>query len=220
MASTTTRRASKTILIDIGGVLMAEYLPAAAVEWSARLGISERSFLGALFGGNDDQVLVGRVSEPWWWSVVGERLQADPDLIAELRCDLASRESWDGALVAYLRRLRGHALTAVVSNTWPGMRTRMSEAGLLDIADEIVLSCEAGYAKPDARIYTTALQRLGAEPGDALFIDDTEIYVAAAQTLGMTGHLHANTADTIARIERFLVSSARSGAAGIPGSAG
>lgn len=36
--------------------------------------------------------------------------------------------------------------------------------GMLDIADEIVLSCEAGYAKPDPRIYLTALDRLGAEP--------------------------------------------------------
>lgn len=34
----------------------------------------------------------------------------------------------------------------------------------LDIAGEIVLSCEAGYAGPDPRIYLTALDRLGAEP--------------------------------------------------------
>jgi putative hydrolase of the HAD superfamily len=185
-------------------VLIPGYLPAAAADWSARLGISPRSFLGALFGGNDDQVLVGRVSEASWWGVVGERLQAGPDVITELRRDLASRESWDGALVACLRRLRGHALTAVVSNTWPGMRARMAAAGLLDIVDEIVLSCEAGYAKPDARIYATALQRLGADPRDALFIDDTKIYVAAAEKLGMTGHLHTSTADTITRIDCFL----------------
>jgi putative hydrolase of the HAD superfamily len=202
---------SKAILIDIGGVLIPGYLPAAAADWSARLGISPRSFLDALFGGNDDQVLVGRVSEASWWGVVGKRLQAGPDVITELRCDLASRESWDGALVACLRRLRGQALTAVVSNTWPGMRARMAEAGLLDIVDEIVLSCEAGYAKPDARIYTTALHRLGADPGDALFIDDTEIYVAAAEKLGMTGHLHASTVGTITRIERFLAARAEGG---------
>jgi putative hydrolase of the HAD superfamily len=204
-------RVRKTILIDIGGVLMPGYLPAAAAEWGARLGISPRSFLGALFGGNDDQVLVGRVSEASWWGVVGERLQAGPDVITELRRDLASRESWDGALVAYLRRLRGRALTAVVSNTWPGMRARMAEAGLLDMVDEIVLSCEAGYAKPDARIYVAALQRLGADPRDALFIDDTGLYVTAAEKLGMTGHLHTSTAGSITRIERFLAARAEGG---------
>jgi putative hydrolase of the HAD superfamily len=201
----------KAILIDIGGVLIPGYLPAAAAQWGDRLGISPRSFLDALFAGNDDQVLVGRVSEASWWGVVGDRLQAGPGVITELRRDLAARESWDAALVACLRRLRGHALTAVVSNTWPGMRARMAAAGLLDMVDEIVLSCETGYAKPDARIYATALQRLGADPRDALFIDDTEIHVAAAGKLGMTGHRHTSTAGTITRIERFLGARAEGG---------
>lgn len=80
----------------------------------------------------------------------------------------------------------------------------MSEAGLLDIVDEIILSCEVGYAKPDSRIYTVALERLAASPNDALFIDDTQDHVAAAKAIGMTGHLHTDAADTIARIEHFL----------------
>jgi HAD superfamily hydrolase (TIGR01509 family) len=39
---------------------------------------------------------------------------------------------------------------------------------------EVVLSCEVGYAKPDARIYAIALDRIRADPGDVLFIDDTK----------------------------------------------
>lgn len=204
VAATIAGRASKAILIDLGGVLIPDYLPAAAAEWSTRLRASEQSFLDALFGGNDDQVLIGRVSESSWWRIVADRLQASPDLLAELQRDLASREVWDGALVALLRRLRGRARTAIVSNTWPRMRARMSQAGLLDIVDEVVLSCEVGYAKPDARIYAFALQRLTADPGNVLFIDDTPGHVAAAESLGMTGHVHTGTADTIARIENFL----------------
>jgi putative hydrolase of the HAD superfamily len=125
-------------------------------------------------------------------------------VLAELRRDLASRETWDEALVTVLRRLRGHAKTAIVSNAWPGTRARMAEAGMTDIADEIVLSCEAGYAKPDPRIYQAALGRLAVSPGDALFIDDTPGHVTAAESLGMTGHVHTTTAGTITRIEDFL----------------
>jgi putative hydrolase of the HAD superfamily len=66
------------------------------------------------------------------------------------------------------------------------------------------LSCEAGYAKPDPRIYHAALRRLAASPGSARFIDDTPGHVAAAQALGMAGHLHTGTAATITRIEDFL----------------
>jgi putative hydrolase of the HAD superfamily len=75
--------AGKAVLIDMGGVLIPDYLPAAAAEWGTRLGISRQAFLAALFGGSDDQVLTGRVSEPQWWAIVAHRLQAGPDRLAE-----------------------------------------------------------------------------------------------------------------------------------------
>lgn len=198
------RPARKAVLIDLGGVLLPDYLSAAAIAWSTRLGLTQQAFLGALFGGSDDQVLTGQVSEPAWWDIVAARLGAGPGLLAELRADLASREVWDEALAALLRRLRGHVKTAIVSNAWPEARARIAEAGKLDIADEIVLSCEAGYAKPDPRIYQAALRQLAAAPGDALFIDDTPGHVTAARSLGMTGHLHTSPAGTITRTEDFL----------------
>jgi putative hydrolase of the HAD superfamily len=204
MAVTGARDVGKAVLIDMGGVLIRGYLPAAAAEWGTRLGISPQAFLAALFGGSDDQVLTGRVSEPEWWAFVARRLRAGPGLLAELRGDLASREVWDSALVALLRRLRGRAKTAIVSNAWPGTLARMSQAGMLSLADEVVLSCEVGHAKPDLRIYAAALQRLAVSPGDALFIDDTPGHVTAAESLGITGHVHTSAADTIARIEDFL----------------
>lgn len=201
---TTAPSAAPAILIDIGGVLVPDHLTAAATEWSNRLGISQRAFMSALFGGNDEQVLIGRTSEAAWWNIVRDRLRIGQDLIAEIRCDLASREIWDNALVTCLTRLRGSVKTAIVSNAWPQMRTRMANAGLLDVADAIVLSCEVGCAKPDPRIYMVALHRIDAEPIDALFIDDTPGHVATARSLGMTGHVHTSTQDTLTRIKDFL----------------
>ncbi|MCX5421949.1 HAD family phosphatase [Streptomyces sp. NBC_00078] len=192
------------ILIDIGGVLVPNHLTAAVTEWSTQLGISPQAFLAALFGGNDDQVLIGRTTEETWWNVVRDWRGIGPDLINAIRYDLASRETWDDALVEGLRALRGSAKTAIVSNTWPQMRTRMANAGLLDMVDAIVLSCEVGYAKPDPRIYAAALQCLGARPAETLFIDDTPGHVATARSLGMAGHVHTSTGDTLARIQEFL----------------
>ena len=125
-------------------------------------------------------------------------------MIDEIRSDLASRETWDDAFVEALRSLRGSAKTAIVSNAWPQMRTRMANVGLLDMVDTVVLSCEVGYAKPDPRIYATALQRVERRPAETLFIDDTPGHVATARSLGMAGHVHTSTEDTIARIQEFL----------------
>ncbi|MFE9750136.1 HAD-IA family hydrolase [Saccharothrix saharensis] len=192
------------ILIDIGGVLVPDHLREAAVEWGTRLGIPPQGFLNALFGGNDDHVLIGRTSEESWWDVVRTRLGLAPDLISDIRGDLASRENWDSALLECLRRLRGSAKIAVVSNAWPHMRSRMANAGLLDMVDAVVLSCEFGFAKPDPRIYAAALRSVDARPAEALFIDDTPGHVTAATSLGMSGHVHTSTADTLARIQEFL----------------
>jgi putative hydrolase of the HAD superfamily len=91
--------AMKGVLIDVGGVLVANLWSDAATAWGARLGISVEQFMTALFGGNDDQVLIGRVSEADWWEVVRLRLAVDRRLIDALRADLARRETWDVALV-------------------------------------------------------------------------------------------------------------------------
>lgn len=184
-------------------MLSSDYLPEIAGDWSGKLGISPRAVLSALFGGADEQVLIGAVSGPEWWRLVAGRLGVGPEVIDELRRDMARRETWDEALIALLRRMRGHVRVALVSNAWPDTRVSLAEAGLLDIADEVVLSCDVGYLKPDARIYQVALRRLAAEPADALFIDDQPENVAAALSLGMTAHLHTSSEGTIATIRAF-----------------
>ena len=61
-----------------------------------------------------------------------------------------------------------------------------------------------GIRQTRPRIYQAALQRLTVRPADTLFIDDTPGHVSAAESLGMTGHVHTCTAGTITGIEDFL----------------
>lgn len=192
------------ILIDIGGVLLADHLTEAATDWGARLGVSQSAFLTAVFGGNDDEVLIGRTGEEAWWRIVQDRLRVDRTLITEIRADLARRETWNDALVTCLRGLRDSTKTAIVSNAWPRMRTALAQAGLSDLVNEVVLSCEIGHAKPDPRIYRAALDLIDADPAHTLFIDDTPGHVATACSLGMTGHVHTKTVDTVGRIDDFV----------------
>ncbi|WP_280704253.1 MULTISPECIES: HAD-IA family hydrolase [Kitasatospora] len=192
------------VLIDIGGVLSPDHLPAVADDWAARLGCTPADVMAALFGGNDDQILIGRVSEDAWWGVVRERLRLDVAQGATLRADVTLSQTWDPALVAALRALRPSVRTAIVSNAWPSMRPALQRAGLLDLVDTLVLSCEVGCAKPDPRIYELTLYRLACTPTDALFIDDTPSHVITARALGLAGHIHTDTPGTLARIAEFV----------------
>ena len=51
--------------------------------------------------------------------------------------------------------------------------------------DATVFSCEEGTAKPEQKIYQIALERLGAKPTEAVFIDDRADFIEGAQKVGM-----------------------------------
>lgn len=48
-------------------------------------------------------------------------------------------------------------------------------------------SCELGLAKPDPRFFHEAAARIGADPGEVLFVDDTVRNVEGARAAGMVG---------------------------------
>ena len=62
------------------------------------------------------------------------------------------------------------------------------------IFDDYVLSFEAGYMKPDLRIFQIALERAKARAGECVFIDDLEENIEAAAKMGIhTIHFKAQT---------------------------
>ena len=197
--------AQPVVLVDVGGVLCSDGLPAVMATWSRRLDVSQQSLLRAVFAGSDEAVLVGRKDEDTWWQVVAERLGIGPGLLSGLREAITSAGVWDHKLVAYLPSLQGRARLAIVSNAWPHLRARLADQQhLCQVADTVVLSCEVGCAKPDPRIYRLALDHLSVAADKALFIDDTPGHVAAAISAGLRGHLHTSRTSTVAAIETFL----------------
>lgn len=56
------------------------------------------------------------------------------------------------------------------------------------VGDRVLVSSDLGVRKPDAGIFRLALERFGARPEDAFFVDDSEANVAGASAVGMTGH--------------------------------
>jgi HAD superfamily hydrolase (TIGR01509 family) len=74
---------------------------------------------------------------------------------------------------------------AIVSNCDENTRDLLDELGITPLVDTLILSCEAHSAKPDTKIYTAALDALGAAPEAALFVDDNASFCAAATELGI-----------------------------------
>lgn len=99
-------------------------------------------------------------------------------------------------VVPTLERLRAAGIRlAVVSNCDHVTRPVVSALGLGALVDQIVLSCEVGWCKPDPRILRAALERLDVPPHEAGFVDDQRAFVAAARSLGLRSFQMLRSAD-------------------------
>lgn len=77
------------------------------------------------------------------------------------------------------------AITNFSGEFWAPFRDR--EAAIFDRFRDVVVSGDEQLVKPDHAIYHLALDRFGLQPGEAVFVDDREDNVAAANEVGMTG---------------------------------
>ncbi len=58
--------------------------------------------------------------------------------------------------------------------------------------DNIFQSFEIGHKKPNKEAFLHVLERIGATPKECVFVDDIQVNVDAANTLGMKGILYTN----------------------------
>ena len=198
----------RAVVFDIGGVL--EITPDRGVHqrWEARLGWPAGE-------------LHARMSDVWQGGGVGtitlddvhealrDRLGFDDGKVAQFMADLW-REYLGTAnteLIEYARGLRPRYRTGIVSNSFVGAREREQAAyGFGDLVEEIVYSHEAGFSKPDPRIYALICTRLNVRPGEMIFLDDVEMCVAGAREAGIHAIRYQDNAQAIAEIEKLLAS--------------
>ena len=98
---------------------------------------------------------------------------------------LATARLFDDA-IPFLEGLRSRRIKiAIVSNCTASTRPLLAELGVTALADALVLSCEVGAVKPQAEIFSCALERVGVAAAAALFVDDQPGYCAGALAAGI-----------------------------------
>ena len=196
----------RAVVFDIGGVL--EITPDLGVDrrWEARLGLAAGEIgerLADVWTGGG----LGTITLDDVHLALGDRLGLDEQQLTEFMAD-TWREyvgSANTELIDYARGLRPRYRTGILSNSFVGAREREQAAyGFEDLVDEIVYSHEAGMAKPDPRVYALVCERLGARPGETVFLDDTEPCVTGARDVGIHAVHYRDNAQAIAEIEKLL----------------
>jgi len=88
--------------------------------------------------------------------------------------------------------------TALLSNSWGNTYPDHLFDGMFDV---VVISGEVGMRKPEERIYTYTLDKLGLPAQECAFVDDLRHNVDAAVALGMVGIHHERYEATAAEID-------------------
>jgi HAD superfamily hydrolase (TIGR01509 family) len=102
-------------------------------------------------------------------------------------------------LAATARFRAAGAITVLLSNS---MGRRGYPWERLDaLFDHVVLSGQVGMRKPDPGIYLYAAAQAGVAPEACVLVDDVEVNVAGAQSVGMQAIHHVDAASTIERLE-------------------
>jgi putative hydrolase of the HAD superfamily len=102
-------------------------------------------------------------------------------------------------LVAHVRA--SGVRTALVTNSFGIEYHREDWPRLFDAT---VISAEVGLRKPDPGIYAIALERLGVQAADVVFVDDMQPNIEAAAELGMATVLHVDPATTATALAELL----------------
>ena len=185
----------KNIIFDFGGVVFQIDEKRTLKAFSQLLGISTDEVARYCFG---DQTFLdlecGKIS--------GE------DFIQYI-CSKSTKpitkeqalEAWNAILIGYkpehvplLLALKKKYRTFLLSNTneihtnlFPEIARRQDLPinSNFDLFEKVWYSNEVGMRKPNLEIFEFALRDAGLKPGETLFVDDLEVNIAAAATLGI-----------------------------------
>jgi putative hydrolase of the HAD superfamily len=191
---------------DIGGVLIRVENHDRRRQWETRLGLPHGEVTRAVFDSEEAaRAVLGEIPESTMWQSVGRKLGLSDVQVEEFHQDFFAGEYFDAELAGFIASLRPRFKTGIISNAWSDARPILNRQFNLDgYVDAAIYSAEVKLAKPDARIYQLALERLSVKPEEAVFVDDVLENVEAARALGMCGVQFQNTAQTIADVKRCL----------------
>jgi putative hydrolase of the HAD superfamily len=205
----------RAVVCDFGGVLTTP-LSDAFAAWHRASGITIDE-LGAAIGrasnrlGGENPLFElerGRLTEREFVGLIEESLGGGRRL-ADFRDTYFAHVHRNEPMIAFMRELRDRGLRmALLTNNireWePQWKAKLPE--LDEVFEVVVDSAFEGVRKPEPEIYELTVARLadGLAPSDCVFVDDTDVNVEGARTVGMRAVHFRENGQARAEIEDLL----------------
>lgn len=176
----------KAIVFDYGGVieLSKGNLTKSICDY---LKVSHESFLDSYFNYNH-LGNTGKKTRLEVFELTVRKLGATDEQVQEVFKIIEKRDQTkflNLELIEIVKDLktRGYKV-AILSNYSVALRQKLIDEGLHDLFDEIVISAEVGFQKPQPEIFDVLFKRLGMNSNEIIFIDDTDQSLLGHETIG------------------------------------
>lgn len=125
--------------------------------------------------------------------------------IEEWENELWKNRKLNYELLTYIKKVKQNYKTAILSNIGQrGIKPYISDEILSEYFDEVVISSQIGYDKPQKEAFEITARKLNVNTNECIFIDDRQEYIIGAQAVGMKTILFETTDKCIQEIEELL----------------
>ncbi len=197
----------RAIFFDFGGVI-ARLDRGLLAELEVRHGLPKGSFIKALYAIPEWRAAeIGEGTEEAWMAAVRRKLDEFAGRpLPDIRSEWAVMwRTLDADVLRLIEQLGGRYDVGLISNSTPRLEGELRDRHKIDgLFKVIVNSALVGIAKPDARIYQLAAERMGVEPSACVHIDDLARNVEGAREAGFQAILHEGDYATLERELRSL----------------
>lgn len=138
--------------------------------------------------------ITGTISDAAWRRDVVAALAEYPGAAQAIAAWSQPAGDLDVQTLALLDRCAPHLKVVLVTNATSRLHDDLRALGIGARFHAVINSSDIGAAKPDRRIYLSALRAADTNPEQALFVDDSAVNVEAAAALGITSHYFRNHA--------------------------
>jgi HAD superfamily hydrolase (TIGR01549 family) len=196
----------KGLIIDVGGVLVQTIDTSKRKVWEKKLNLVPGELTNEVYLIEPaDKATVGLANDHLIWQDIQKRFQLSDEELTHLIQDFSAGDKLNVPFYTYLKTLRSHYKSLILSNAWDDAREIYTKQYHLDeVVDEMIISAEVGMRKPDEKIFELALKHLDTTPEETLFIDDTIENVIEAQQLGIHSILFIDNDTTMHQMKKIL----------------
>lgn len=194
----------KAIITDLDGVI--RHFPTNRnEEYEKQYGLPQGTLVKSAFEHSDlNKVIKGEISDEEWRMIIAFRVQKFAPL-EDCKQLIKEWSSFPGlinhnVLDLFLKYRKEGSVLVLLTNATDKLDINLQTHSIHDNFDLIINSSKIGKIKPNPDIFHFTLKKIGVQPSEAVFIDDSLKNIEAAQKIGIKSHLYS----CITKLEKFL----------------